>query len=191
MANSVFSENLCLYTFHTLQGCEILPKHSPWRSFMKFVVRSHVTSTNQRFFKFKILKKLTRKCSRRIGKWLVWQFCLTLWMNYWRCTVGFFSFQIHWKVMSIFEFRDEPRNPRCRETRTDRKSVAKRAGCSKNPLIFGLRISFIQWGVNETITKLSWRFEENRTSGWFYFLKQKKNIRNGIHWTAEKLLQKR
>ena len=34
----------------------ILPKHSPWRSFMKFVDRSHVTSSNQRFFKFKILK---------------------------------------------------------------------------------------------------------------------------------------
>ena len=33
------------------------------------------------FFKFKILKKLTRKRSRRIGKWLVWQFCLTLWMK--------------------------------------------------------------------------------------------------------------
>ena len=68
MAILVFSENLCLYTFNTLQGWEILPKHSSWRSFMKFVDRSHVTSSNQRFFKFKILKKLTRKRSRRIGK---------------------------------------------------------------------------------------------------------------------------
>ena len=59
-------------------------------------------------------------------------------------------------------------------TRTDRKSVAKRAGCSKNPLFFALRNSFIQWGINETITKLSWKFEENRTSGRFYFFKQKK-----------------
>ena len=59
-------------------------------------------------------------------------------------------------------------------TRTDRKSVAKRAGCSKNPLFFALKISFIQWGINETITKLSWKFEENRTSGRFYFFKQKK-----------------
>ena len=59
-------------------------------------------------------------------------------------------------------------------TRTDRKCVAKRAGCSKNPLFFALRNSFIQWGINETITKLSWKFEENRTSGRFYFFKQKK-----------------
>ena len=59
-------------------------------------------------------------------------------------------------------------------TRIDWKSVAKRATCSKNPLFFALRISFIQWGINETITKLSWKFEENRTSGRFYFFKQKK-----------------
>ena len=59
-------------------------------------------------------------------------------------------------------------------TRTDWKSVAKRAGCSKKPLFFALRISFIQWGINETITKLSWKFKENRTSGRFYFFKQKK-----------------
>ena len=59
-------------------------------------------------------------------------------------------------------------------TRADRKSVAKRAGCSKNPLFFALKISFIQWGINETITRLSWKFEENRTSGRFYFFKQKK-----------------
>ena len=66
--------------------------------------------------------------------------------------------------------------------------MAKRAGCSKNPLFFVLKISFIQWGINETITRLSWKFEENRTSGRFYFFKQKKNIRNGIHcmqqWSA-------
>ena len=37
-----------------------------------------------------------------------------------------------------------------------------------------LRISFIQWGINEAITKLSWKFEENRTSGRFYFFKQRK-----------------
>ena len=66
-------------------------------------------------------------------------------------------------------------------TRTDRKSVAKRAGRSKKPIIFCAKVSFIQWGINETITKLSWKFEENRTSGRFYFFKQKKNIRNGIH----------
>ena len=110
MAISVFSENLCFYTFHTLWGCEILPKHSPWRSFMKFIHRSRVTSSNQRFFKFKILKKLTRKRSRRIGKWLVWQFCLTLWMKWGRCTVGFFSIQIHWEVMSNLSFLGSLRN---------------------------------------------------------------------------------
>ena len=59
-------------------------------------------------------------------------------------------------------------------TRTDRKSMAKRAGCSKTPLFFVLKISFIQWGINETITRLSRKFEENRTSGRFYFFKQKK-----------------
>ena len=59
-------------------------------------------------------------------------------------------------------------------TRTDWKSVAKRAGCSKHPLFFALTISFIQWGINETITKLSWKFEENRTSRRFYFFKQKR-----------------
>ena len=59
-------------------------------------------------------------------------------------------------------------------TRTNWKSVAKRGGCSKNPLYFALRISFIQWGINETVTKLSWTFEENGTSGRFYLFKQKK-----------------
>ena len=59
-------------------------------------------------------------------------------------------------------------------TRTDRKSMTKTAGCSKNPLFFVLKISFIQWGINETITRLSWKFEKNRTSGRFYFFKQKK-----------------
>ena len=44
----------------------------------------------------------------------------------------------------------------------------------KKPIIFALRISFIQWGINETITTLSWKFEDNRTSGRFYFFKQKK-----------------
>ena len=70
-------------------------------------------------------------------------------------------------------------------TRTDWKSVAKRAGCSKNPLFFALRISFIQWGINETITKLSWKFEENRTSGRFYFFKQKKRtleMESTVQW---------
>ena len=71
---------------------------------MKFVDRRHVTLSHQRFFKFKNLKKLTRKHSRRNGKWLVWWFCLTLWMKYWRCTVGFFSVQIHWEVMSNLSF---------------------------------------------------------------------------------------
>ena len=69
-------------------------------------------------------------------------------------------------------------------TRTDRKCMAKRAGWSKKLLFFALRNSFIQWGINETITKLFWKFEENRTSGRFYFFKQKKNIRNGIHCTV-------
>ena len=69
-------------------------------------------------------------------------------------------------------------------TRTDRKSMTKRAGCSKNPLFFVLKISFIQWGINETITRLSWKFEENRTSGRFYFFKQKKehNKWNPLYW---------
>ena len=44
----------------------------------------------------------------------------------------------------------------------------------KKPIINALRISFIQWGINETITKLSKKFEENRISGQFYFFKQKK-----------------
>ena len=79
---------------------------------MKFVDKSHMISSHQRFFNFKNLRKLTRKRSRRIGKWLVWQFCLTLWMKEWRCTVGFFSIQIHWEVMSNFEFCDEPRKLR-------------------------------------------------------------------------------
>ena len=48
---------------------------------------------------------------------------------------------------------------------------------------FALRILFIQWGINETITKLSWKFEENRTSGRFYISNKKKNIINGIHYT--------
>ena len=75
-------------------------------------------------------------------------------------------------------------------TWTDRKRVAKRAGCSKNPLFFALRISFIQWGINETITKLSWKFEENRTSGWFYFFKQKKEHKkwNPLYWRVNMLL---
>ena len=55
-AAKAFSENLCLYTFHTPVGMWNLPNHFPWRSFMKFVDRSHVTSLNQRFFKCKILK---------------------------------------------------------------------------------------------------------------------------------------
>ena len=33
------------------------------------------------FSNSKFWKNLTRKRSRRIGKWLVWQFCLTLWMK--------------------------------------------------------------------------------------------------------------
>ena len=47
-------------------------------------------------------------------------------------------------------------------------------GAQKTHYFFALRNSFIQWGINETITKLSWKFEENRTSGRFYFFKQKK-----------------
>ena len=66
-------------------------------------------------------------------------------------------------------------------------------GAQKSHYFFALRNSFIQWGINETITKLSWKFEENRTSGRFYFFKQKKNIRNGIHcielWANEPLLR--
>ena len=62
MANLVFSESLCLYTFHSLLGCEIFPKHSPRRSFMEIVDRSHVTSSQQRFFKsVKNLKKTDKK----------------------------------------------------------------------------------------------------------------------------------
>ena len=76
MANSVFSETYVYTPSTPCKGCEILPKHSRWRSFMKFVDRSHVTSSNQRFSNFKTLKKLTRKHLRRIAKWLVWQFCL-------------------------------------------------------------------------------------------------------------------
>ena len=49
---------------------------------MKIIDRSHVKPSHQRFFKFKNLKKLTRKRQCRNGKWLVWQFCLTLWMKY-------------------------------------------------------------------------------------------------------------
>ena len=57
MANSVFSQHLCLYTFHTLWGCEIFPKHSLHWLFMKILDRSHVTSSHQRFLKLKNLKK--------------------------------------------------------------------------------------------------------------------------------------
>ena len=69
------------------------------------------------------------------------------------------------------------------------KSMAKRAGCSKNPLFFALKISFIQWGINETITRLSWKFEKNRTSGRFYFFKQKKEHRkwNPLYSTGRHL----
>ena len=63
-------------------------------------------------------------------------------------------------------------------TRTIRKSVAERAGCSKQALLFEENISLIQSGINETITKLSWNFEENRTRDRFYF-SNKKNVRNG------------
>ena len=55
------SENLYLYNFHTLQGCEILPKYYPWRSFMKIVDKSDVTSSHQQFFKFKKLTNTDKK----------------------------------------------------------------------------------------------------------------------------------
>ena len=76
---------------------------------MKFVDRSHVTSSHQRFFKFKNLKKLTRKHSHRNGKWLVWQFCLTM-DEIMKMCGGVFSIQIHWEVMSNISCLGSSRN---------------------------------------------------------------------------------
>ena len=71
-----------VYTSSTpCSGVKFSQHIPPGLSFMKIVDRSHVTSLQQRFFKFKNSKKLTRKRSRRNGKWLVWQFCLTPWMK--------------------------------------------------------------------------------------------------------------
>ena len=67
-------------------------------------------------------------------------------------------------------------------TRTIRKSVAERAGCSKQTLLFEENISFIQSGINETITKLSWNFEENRTRDRFYF----SNKKNRKKWNRQR-----
>ena len=54
------------------------------------------------------------------------------------------------------------------------KKRGKENRASKNPLFFVLKISFIQWGINETITRLSWKFEENRTSGRNFIFQTKK-----------------
>ena len=68
-------------------------------------------------------------------------------------------------------------------TRTDRKSVAKRAGCSKNKThyFFALRISFIQWGINENKKRSPENLKRIGQAGDFIFSNKKKNIRNGIH----------
>ena len=47
------------------------------------------------------------------------------------------------------------------------KKRGKESRVLKKPIIFCAEI-------NETITKLSWKFEENQTSGWFYFSNKKK-----------------
>ena len=48
-----------------------------WNSLTEVMWRHHMNG----FSNSKIQKKLTRKHSSRNGKWLVWQFCLTLWMK--------------------------------------------------------------------------------------------------------------
>ena len=54
------------------------------------------------------------------------------------------------------------------------KKRGKESLVLKNPFFFALRISFIQWRINETITKLFWKFEENWTSRQFDFSNKKK-----------------
>ena len=79
--------------------------------------RSDVTSSNRKFFKFKQLKKLTRKRSCRIGKWLVWLFCLTLWMKIiMKMYGGIFSIEIHWNALNKFALRGEPEKIRLLRT---------------------------------------------------------------------------
>ena len=91
---------------------------------------------------------------------------------------GFFFFlRCDGPNLQLQRFLNSVRNPHF-STRTIRKSVAERAGCSKQALLFEENVSLIQSGINETITKLSWNFEENRTRDQFYF-SNKKNVRNG------------
>ena len=70
--------------------------------------------------------------------------------------------------------------------RTDWKSVAKRAGCSKNPLFYALRISFIQWGIkwdhNKALLKI-WR--ESDKWAILFFQTKNKNIRKLMESTVQ------
>ena len=59
-------------------------------------------------------------------------------------------------------------------SRITQKGGLKGVGHAKNPLFSPQNTPFLQWGIKETILKLSWKFEENRMNGRFYFFKQKK-----------------
>ena len=64
-------------------------------------------------------------------------------------------------------------------TRTIRKSVAERAGCSKQALLFEENISLIQSGINETITKLSWNFSNKKK-------RKKWNRQRKVSWRGDR-----
>ena len=103
---------------------------------------------------------------------------------------GFFFFlRCDGPNLQLQRFLNSVRNPHF-STRTIRKSVAERAGCSKQALLFEENVSLIQSGINETITKLSWNFEENRTRDRFYFSNKKKrkkwNRQRKVSWRGDR-----
>ena len=66
------------------------------------------------------------------------------------------------------------------------KAWKRELGAQNTHCFWKKNISFIQRGINEIITKLSWKIEENRMSERFYFSNKKKEHRKwnplyGLH----------
>ena len=77
---------------------------------MKFVDRSHVTSSHQRFFKFKNLKSWQENIHVGMENDSSAGFVLLCGWNNEDVRWGFFSIQIHWEVMSNLSFLGSSRN---------------------------------------------------------------------------------